>query len=748
MGSGRTRHEVKRTTRWTIIAIAWLVIAPLFVLAPTGRETAAGDAGSQPAVEPVFGERLSAPGDSGYSRDAEAMTDAHAANIRAAKRRAHFPPPPGFLPEPEWQIWPDDDQNQVVNLESFLRVTDGWERRTLVISFWFYTMAWQSFPIASVWEFEETETGNTDREFCPNPGAPWFPGATNPLCGHDWEHSSDVTGDVEADMFILHWVHFSDSNGANYSFPFPSPTADSEMLEVAEVLTYGRSTEAPVAYSPGGGGDDGWCSTFGIKFICWIGEEVGERALATLLRFAPWLREIANFFEGCGQAFMDEIGGIVGLLTTIKDAVSDPRKFIDEQFKMIKDLYEAATADPAAFALEFGEEFLRDVLELDTLENDGTAQWAGKVICKLAIQYLTGKAAATLVTKIDDFLKRRRNGPDGPDVPCRISSFPGDTEVRMADGSLERIDRIEPGDWVLSHNLDTSVWEPKQVLDQWSHLDRGPPATAALLDGSQVTATDDHFFWVTPTGAPGVSGNGRWTELAAVAPGDRLLSPAGPVTVEVVTVGTSQTWTVWELTVADNHNFTVHTGTVDLLAHNKCGDPNTPPPPGYSGRPLSTLLTNGKIPGSADFARWWDDLSSEELAYLIRAGYKSDIGDGIRFPGGSHEWCMCSQMQKFKDWGVSMAQIKGFSTSTALTRGTTAPLRGPNGQPYPSDWAGRPWSHPSSGVDNSSASRAFHNELSQMIDNSATLRDFQNNLPGLLNRWGVDPSVVPPFPTP
>jgi|GEM_PF-6708688 len=211
--------------------------------------------------------------------------------------------------------------------------------------------------------------------------------------------------------------------------------------------------------------------------------------------------------------------------------------------------------------------------------------------CQYALEILSGQAQAGVLIRLDNFFdaipgnNRPNNDNDGSnsdtgdgsdsdsdndgesdvnDATCNISSFPGHTQVLMADSTYARIDRIRPGDHVLSHNLDTSVWEPNLVLDQWSHLDRGPAATVTLSDSSTITATDDHHFWV--------SNSNQWVELQHVEHGDLLLSTSGDITVADVAVGLPQEWTVWELTVEHNHNFTVHSGTASILVHNGCND--------------------------------------------------------------------------------------------------------------------------------------------------------------------------------
>ena len=131
----------------------------------------------------------------------------------------------------------------------------------------------------------------------------------------------------------------------------------------------------------------------------------------------------------------------------------------------------------------------------------------------------------------------------------------------MANGGYKAINEIGPGDFVMAHDLETGEWRAQEVLDQWSHLDDGHMASVTINDGSEVTATDHHLFWVDNDQA--------WVELDQVEPGDELLTPNGTVEVSDVVVTPAADALVWELTVANDHNFTVHTGTSDLLVHNE-----------------------------------------------------------------------------------------------------------------------------------------------------------------------------------
>ena len=122
------------------------------------------------------------------------------------------------------------------------------------------------------------------------------------------------------------------------------------------------------------------------------------------------------------------------------------------------------------------------------------------------------------------------------------------------------IEQITPGTQVLAADPVSGVWSFESMLDQWSHVDVGRLVTAVLVDGSEITATDDHLFWVDSDGA--------WVELDDVGPGDLLLTPDGVATVAHVVVWPQANQLVWELDTAGPDTFTVSTGTNDVLVHN------------------------------------------------------------------------------------------------------------------------------------------------------------------------------------
>ena len=444
-----------------------------------------------------------------------------------------------------------------------------------------------------------------------------------------------------------------------------------------------------------------------------------------------------------------------GCAAAVSKAASD---LIQVLFNPIDSLVTLLKALPALFAAIqysptlFLNEVLRGVLKVDDYNAAQTEaqrrELLGQIKCELALslvggralQLLTPTAVGTLAVAASRGDYNRFNNRDGDNgnsgnntnVPC--NSFPTGTPVLMADGTYRAIDQIRSGDLVLAADETTGVWSERVVLDQWSHQDNGQMATVTLADGSQVTATDHHQFWV--------SNDGAWVDLEDVQTGDSLLTPEGVTEVLGVVLSAPTNTLVWELDVAIDNTFAVHTGTADVLVHNqtRCFEAHAEPA-GYSGRPFDELMPDGNVPGTATFDNWWDNLTVDELDYLVlNGGIKDRMVSRIRGTNPNHEWCMCSLMEYFKkNWDISMAEIRAFVTPTADVRGTI-PNRIASRDGVRK---GTPWAHPTSGFANSPYSREFHDELEELIFTSNTKSDFARNLPALLDDWGVPAGVVP-----
>ena len=178
---------------------------------------------------------------------------------------------------------------------------------------------------------------------------------------------------------------------------------------------------------------------------------------------------------------------------------------------------------------------------------------------------LTGVAAARLTERVLDLIRTRRADVDF-DAVC--NSFPTGTEVLMADGTHVAIEDIDAGDRVVAFDTETSTWTTRTVNNQWGHLDEGTLTAVTLADGSSVTSTAEHLYWSLDAG----DDQWEWVEAQHLDDGDYLATPDGNVEVaNIVTTVGSPEW-VWELSVQTDHNFTVHTGTVDVVVHNAAID--------------------------------------------------------------------------------------------------------------------------------------------------------------------------------
>ncbi|WP_311567297.1 DUF6862 domain-containing protein [Photobacterium arenosum] len=149
-----------------------------------------------------------------------------------------------------------------------------------------------------------------------------------------------------------------------------------------------------------------------------------------------------------------------------------------------------------------------------------------------------------------------------------------------------------------------------------------------------------------------------------------------------------------------------------------------------ANRTVGDILPTGKVPSNRGgaFNDWFNNLSSQELRTLWDdTQVRQTIQDRIRAPGGLHEWCMVCRAPDFKDWGVTMDEIKRFRTQTKDLN----------------------WTHPDTGLPGGhggNGSGQFHNELRDIIDNSNSLDEFNSGVQKLKNRWSIEPSILPDFP--
>ncbi|MFE5097873.1 polymorphic toxin-type HINT domain-containing protein, partial [Streptomyces sp. NPDC056638] len=146
---------------------------------------------------------------------------------------------------------------------------------------------------------------------------------------------------------------------------------------------------------------------------------------------------------------------------------------------------------------------------------------------------------------------------------CRVNSFPGTTQVLMADGSHRAISAVHRGDRVLAEDPDSGDRSPQTVTSTYAH-DTNLLVDVLLADGQRLTSTAGHRVHVAGRG---------WTLVSELRVGDRLRSPDG----SLHAVGALRTRTavedprVYDITVDGLHTFYVRAEgprASDLLVHN------------------------------------------------------------------------------------------------------------------------------------------------------------------------------------
>lgn len=114
-----------------------------------------------------------------------------------------------------------------------------------------------------------------------------------------------------------------------------------------------------------------------------------------------------------------------------------------------------------------------------------------------------------------------------------------------------------------------------------------------------------------------------------------------------------------------------------------------------------------EIPGiKKGFVKWFDEVGQAEFDLMWNhVKGKRKITGLIRQPGALHEWLMCSRANVFKQWGVSMKEIKALRTGI-----DDVVFKNPPG------WHG------------GTGSTKAHNEILKLIDSSKNYKEFKKKL--------------------
>ncbi|MER6121997.1 ricin-type beta-trefoil lectin domain protein [Streptomyces sp. NPDC001795] len=143
---------------------------------------------------------------------------------------------------------------------------------------------------------------------------------------------------------------------------------------------------------------------------------------------------------------------------------------------------------------------------------------------------------------------------------CPLNSFPGTTEVVLADGSRKPLRDVRTGDLLLSADPATGRTQGEPVTRTFHHT-AVDLVDVTLADGGRLTSTPGHRFFVTGRG---------WTLASDLRPGDGLRTPDGTLrTVAALLDRNDKTpRTVYDLTVSGLHTFYAVAGGTPVLVHN------------------------------------------------------------------------------------------------------------------------------------------------------------------------------------
>ncbi|WP_241741219.1 RICIN domain-containing protein [Streptomyces sp. L2] len=143
---------------------------------------------------------------------------------------------------------------------------------------------------------------------------------------------------------------------------------------------------------------------------------------------------------------------------------------------------------------------------------------------------------------------------------CSVNSFPGTTQVVLANGSRKTLRDVRIGDLLLAIDPATGRAQGEPVTRTFHHT------TVDLVDivltgGGHLTSTPGHRFYVTDHG---------WTLASDLRRGDALPGPDGTVRTVAALYDRHEAAprTVYDLTVSELHTFYAVAGSSPVLVHN------------------------------------------------------------------------------------------------------------------------------------------------------------------------------------
>ncbi|MGD1052671.1 MAG: PKD domain-containing protein, partial [Candidatus Dormibacteria bacterium] len=141
-------------------------------------------------------------------------------------------------------------------------------------------------------------------------------------------------------------------------------------------------------------------------------------------------------------------------------------------------------------------------------------------------------------------------------------SFSAGSQVVLASGATVAISQLRPGAQVLATNPQTgrSQAETVQAVMVNHDTDLMDVVVNTAQGQGTIDSTDHHLFWDLTTR--------KWTEVDQLRTGDRLFTPNGQLATVARLVAVPGSEEMWDLTVANDHDFYVATVDTAVLVHN------------------------------------------------------------------------------------------------------------------------------------------------------------------------------------
>lgn len=154
----------------------------------------------------------------------------------------------------------------------------------------------------------------------------------------------------------------------------------------------------------------------------------------------------------------------------------------------------------------------------------------------------------------------------------------------MADGTTKPIERIQPGDHVMSRDELTGKAEAKELVRVFEHH-ADQLVVIRLSNGEEIETTPEHPFWVEDKG---------WTFAGNLKSLDRLTTTSSTSSIFFVEWKRTPS-KVYNFEVEDYHTYFVSVKGTDVWVHNTCTPPN---PAARSGAGSNLPVANGPKNGS------------------------------------------------------------------------------------------------------------------------------------------------------